>query len=63
MRYAVYADLSRPLTGRERSAVCEALDATVLDSGCVGRQKGPNDEVYFCVDAISEEDAKAQASG
>lgn len=63
MRYAVFADLSRPLTGQEQSAVFEALEASVPDSGCVGRDTGPNDEVYFCVEAFSEEDASAQAAG
>jgi hypothetical protein len=60
-QYAVYADLSRPLTGEERSAVFEAVEASVPGSGCVGRQSGPNDEVYFCVEAPGEDDARAQA--
>ncbi len=62
MEYAVYADLSRPLTEQERSTIFAALDAIVPDSGCVGLQKGPNDEVYFTVDALSLEEAKAQAT-
>lgn len=61
MRYAVYADLPRPLTTLEQSAVFEGLEAYVPDSGCVGRDKRPNDEVYFCVEAPSEEEATAQA--
>jgi hypothetical protein len=61
MRYAVFADLPRPLTKQEQSAVFEALEQNVPDSGCVGRDKRPNDEVYFCVEAPCEEDATALA--
>jgi hypothetical protein len=61
MRYAIYADLSRRLTEQERSALAEALDVSVPDSGCVGLQKGPNDEVYFSLEALSEAAARAQA--
>ena len=61
MRYAIYADLSRRLTEQERSAFADALDASVPDSGCVGLQKGPTDEVYFSVEALSEAAARAQA--
>ena len=60
MRYAIYADLSRRLTEQERSALAEALEASVPDCGCVGLQKGPNDEVYFSVEALSEATARAQ---
>jgi hypothetical protein len=63
VRYAVYADLSRELTTVERSAVIVALEANVPDSGCVGLQKGPNEEVYFCVEALSETEAGTQAAG
>lgn len=62
MRYAVFADLPRPLTKEEQSAVVEALELNVPESGCVGRDKSPNDEVYFCVEAPSEVDATAQAA-
>ena len=61
MQYAVYADLSRRLTEQERSSLFEALDANVLGSGCVGLQKGPNDEVYFALEALNEAAASAQA--
>ncbi len=61
MRYAVFADVSRPLTRQEQSAVFEALEANVPDSGCVGRDKRVNDEVYFCVEAPCEEDARSRA--
>ncbi|WP_425618263.1 hypothetical protein NA78x_001966 [Anatilimnocola sp. NA78] len=61
MRYAVFADVSRRLTGQEQSAVCEALEVNVPGSGCVGRDKLVNDEVYFCVEASCEEDARARA--
>ena len=61
MRYAVYADLSRQLTSQERSSLFESLEASVPGSGCVGLQKGPNDEVYFSLEALSETAANAQA--
>ena len=61
MRYAVFADVSRPLTRQEQTAVFEALEMSVPHSGCVGRDNGPNDFVYFDVEAPCEEDATAQA--
>ena len=61
MLYAVYADLSSPITTQERLALFEALDATVPGSGCVGPRKGPHDEVYFVVEALTEEEAREQA--
>ena len=62
MRFAVYADLARLLNELERSALSEALDRNVPDSGCVGRQKGATDEVYFTVEAHSETEAAALAT-
>lgn len=62
MQFAVYADLSRQLSQDERSAVCEALNSTVPDGGCVGLQKGQNDEVFFYVYAAAEEEAREQAT-
>jgi hypothetical protein len=62
MKYAIYADFSRPLMTAERSAVSEALDANVPGSGCVGCQTGPNDEVYFSIEAPSDEEAIARAA-
>lgn len=62
VEYAVYADLARPLTPEERSSVFEALDANVPGSGCVGPHKSGNDEVYFAVEACSEEEASALAA-
>lgn len=61
MRYGVYADLSRRLTEQERSVLFEALEASVPDSGCVGLQNGPSDEVYFSLEALSEAAASEQA--
>jgi len=63
-QYGVYADISRQLTDLERSAVSDALDANVPGSGCVGRHKCPddNDEVYFSIEAISEENAAELAT-
>jgi hypothetical protein len=62
MRYAVFADLSRRLTDTERLSLADALDSSVPDGGCVGPQRDLGDEVYFCVEAISEEEARSQAA-
>jgi hypothetical protein len=62
MRYQVYADLSRRLTEEERSAVFEALEINVPDSGCVGPQNREEDEVYFSVEAPSDDKASALAA-
>jgi hypothetical protein len=61
MRYDVYVDLPYELTRQQRSTVFEALDATVPGSGCVGRQTGSNDEVYFSIEARTEEEARERA--
>ena len=61
-RYSVYADLSRRLTKQERLAIFEALETSVPDSGCVGPQKRAEDEVYFVVEAPSDEEASALAA-
>jgi len=62
VRHFVYADLSRRLTDEERLAVFEALETSVPDSGCVGPQKSEEDEVYFTVDAASDDEASALAT-
>ncbi len=62
MWYAVYVDFPRQLTNRERSTVADALDSNVPGSGCVGLQNGPNDEMYFAVEAPSDEEAAGLAS-
>ena len=62
MLYAIYVDMARQLTAQERSAVADALEAHVPSGGCVGLQKGPNDEVYFDVEASSDEEAEALAA-
>jgi hypothetical protein len=63
MRYNVYVDLSRCLTNQERSAVFEALETNVPDSGCVGPHKGEQqEEVFFRVEAPSDEEAGALAA-
>lgn len=61
MEFAVYADLSRQLTEQERSNLFGLVDIIVPGSGCVGLQKGLNDEVYFTLTAPSEAAAAAQA--
>lgn len=45
----------------ERATLFEALDSLVPGSGCVGRQNGPNDEVYFSVSEETYEQAWQQA--
>ncbi|HET8669474.1 MAG TPA: hypothetical protein VFM05_02270 [Candidatus Saccharimonadales bacterium] len=61
-RYDVYADLSRQLTNEERRAIFEALETIVPGSGCVGPQKRAEDEVYFMVEAPSDDEASALAA-
>jgi hypothetical protein len=61
MEYSVYTDFSRPLTSEERSIIFEALEVNVPDSGCVGIQNGPSDEMYFRVEASTDAEAQAQA--
>ncbi len=61
MIFNVYADLSRALSEYERDAIADALDSTVPDSGCVGLQGGPFDEVYFTVTAANLDDARKRA--
>lgn len=61
MLYSIYADLSRPLTDKERAQLFEALDAAVPGSGCIGRDRAPNDEIYFCVEASSDTEARVAA--
>lgn len=62
LRYEVYAEISRRLTEAERGTLFAALDATVPGSGFVGHEKpSAPDEVYFVVEAPSEEAANAQA--
>ena len=62
MQYDVYVDMSRPLTVAERFDIFEALDAHVPHSGYVGLDKGPNDEMFFVVNADSDAEAVAQAT-
>ena len=61
-RYSVYADLSRRLRKQERLAIFEALETSVPGSGCVGPQKRAEDEVYFVVEAPTDEEASALAA-
>jgi hypothetical protein len=62
MKWSIYVDLARLLTEVERSAVSAALEELVPDGGCVGIQKGPNDEVYFGIDVPSVIEARSEAS-
>ncbi|MFP2904785.1 hypothetical protein ACLESD_06960 [Pyxidicoccus sp. 3LFB2] len=61
MQWAIYADLSRGLSMEERLAIAEALDKLVPDSGCVGPNRAGVEEVYFCVEASTEAEARAEA--
>lgn len=62
IQFAVFAEISRRLTEAERRAIFEALDAHVPSSGHVGHHKSSaRDEVYFAVEASSEDIAKVQA--
>jgi hypothetical protein len=62
VQYAVFAAISRRLTEAERRTIFEALDANVPGSGHIGHEKkSAPDEVYFVIEASSEEIAKLQA--
>ena len=61
MTFNVYVDLPRELTAIERTRMGEALNSCIPDGGCVGLQSGPNDEVYFAVNAKSHDDAHRMA--
>ena len=62
MRWAVYVDLSRPLSKEEQAEVFSALEAVIPDSGCVGPNRRGVHEVYFVVDDMpSREDATREA--
>ena len=61
MNYSVFGGLSRPLSNEERSAIFDALETCVPDGGCVGPRSTPEDEVWFEVDAPSDEEASALA--
>ena len=47
MIYRVDADMSRTRSTYKRNIFAEALDSIVPNSGCVGLQGGPHDEVFF----------------
>lgn len=62
MEYAVYAGLPRRLSNQEQACLFEALDTIVPGSGCIGpRASQEQIEMYFEVDATTEEDARQQA--
>ncbi|ADG69003.1 hypothetical protein Plim_3189 [Planctopirus limnophila DSM 3776] len=62
MEYAVYADSPRRLSVQEQAGLSEALEAIVPSGGCIGpRGSQQQEEVYFTVDAATEEEAKQQA--
>ncbi len=55
MRFAVFADLLRPLTSDEKAALFAAVDKLIPNSGCVGPNRSGDFEVYFTVDAPTQE--------
>lgn len=61
MLWSIYADLERPLTSDEQSAVFAALDEIVPDSGCVGPNRRGVYEVSFTVDAATRAEAETAA--
>ena len=62
MRFAVFADLSRPLTEHEQAALFAAVDELIPDSGCVGPNRRGDFELYFTVDAPTLEAAQGEAA-
>lgn len=61
MRFNVFADLSRPLTLEEQTALFAAVDKLIPDSGCVGPNRSGDFEVYFTVDAPTQDAAQSEA--
>lgn len=57
--YTMYVDFARPLSNQERLKIFDALEVIVPNGGCVGAFNGTVDEVCFCVNAVSETEAKA----
>lgn len=55
----MYVDFARPLSNQERLKIVNALEDVVPSGGCVGAFNGAVDEVCFCVNAVSETEAKA----
>lgn len=62
MLYLIYADLSRLLTNIERTELLVVLDALIDNSGCIGPQRFPSDEIYFTLEASTETEARTSAS-
>jgi hypothetical protein len=57
----VFVDLACHLTDAQRCELLEAVDAIVPDSACVGPNRSALDEVYFTVEADSEQAARSRA--
>ena len=56
MFWAVFVDLSRPLTCEEQGLVFATLEDIVPDSGYVGPNRHGDYEVYFVVEAGSRDE-------
>jgi len=63
VRFAIFADLLRPITAEEQAALFAAVDKLIPDSGCVGPNRSGDFEVYFTVDAPTQEAARNAAEG
>ncbi len=61
MRFAVFADLLRPITSDEQAALFAAVDKLIPDSGCLGPNRSGDFEMYFRVDAPTQEAARSEA--
>ncbi len=61
MRFAVFADLLQSITSKEQAALFATMDRLIPDSGCIGPNRSGNFEVYFTVEAPTQEAARGQA--
>lgn len=63
MRFAVFADLLRPITTEEHAALFASVVKLSPDSGCLGLNRSGNFEMYFTVDSPTQEAARSTAEG
>lgn len=60
MTWAVYADLSRPISADEQTAISAEIEHVIPGGGCVDPTRAAP-EVYFTVNAASQRAAEQQA--
>jgi hypothetical protein len=61
VHFAVFADLLRLVTAGEQIALFADMESLIPDSGCIGPNRSGDFEVYFMVDAPTQEVALAES--